>query len=39
MKEHNDQNNKLSKDLKSAFSELEIIKHLRRVGITIVYFF
>lgn len=34
MIEHNDQNNQLSKELKSVFKELEIVKHLRKAGIT-----
>ncbi|MBD1379665.1 IS4 family transposase [Metabacillus arenae] len=34
MIEHNDQNNQLSKELKSVFSELEMFKHLRKAGIT-----
>lgn len=34
MIEHNDQNNQLQKELKSVFRELEIVKHLRKAGIT-----
>lgn len=34
MIEHNDQNNQLPKELKSVFRELEIVKHLRKAGIT-----
>lgn len=34
MIEHNDQNNQLSNELKSVFSELEMFKHLRKAGIT-----
>ncbi|MGN7479011.1 IS4 family transposase [Solibacillus silvestris] len=34
MIEHNDQNNQLPKELNSVFRELEIVKHLRKAGIT-----
>ncbi|MCM3714001.1 transposase, partial [Alkalihalobacillus oceani] len=34
MIEHNDQKNQLSKELKNAFSELGMFKHLRKAGIT-----
>lgn len=34
MIEHNDQKNQLPKELKSVFLELEIVKHLRKAGIT-----
>jgi hypothetical protein len=34
MTQHNNQNNQLPKELKPVFSELDIVKHLRKAGIT-----